>query len=180
MITNRDANPPVPNSLYGAGRPFSKRAVVVAVTGDTNVSQYGFFTLSSSAHMESVKLSNDALSASTAINVGLYETTQFPGSGGVFGAVIAGGLAGPYNTSALTNTNTCFGSTTAMTSAATKAEIMYSGSGQAYTFTTADNPLWKMLGFTADPLREFDLVVTVTTTVVAGGAILLEATYKMQ
>lgn len=179
-LSNRDAKPQIPNPLYKGGRSFVKRETATTTTGKTSPSYYGFFELLSSCYVESVLLSNAALSTSVTMDIGLYETTYFQGSAGVFASVIAGGIANPnYNASALTNTSKIWGSAVAVSSAQTKQQQLLGNS----SFVTVANmvaSLWSQLGFTADPLRAFDLVLTSEATITAGGAIVMEVAYKMQ
>lgn len=177
ILSNRDATPRVPNPLYGAGRPFVKKAVVLCVTGKTAPSIYGFFSIRSDAHIDTVLLTCDALSTSVTADLGCYETTR---QGGGFATTIAGGVADArYNASALTNTNEIFGEDIDLSGALTKSQQLFANSSFV-TRTKADQALWQLLGFTNDPQREFDLVLVTNTTVTAGGAIMVEVGYHLQ
>ena len=171
VITNRDASPPLPSDLRTAGRNFMKRARVLTVTADSIGSMYGFFTLPANAVVVSCLLSNAALSASTTVDIGLWETPLRGGFSSTTGwLTLAGGVTGA---------DQFFGDAVAMTNAATKAEQLLANTN-FYTLLNADQMIWQVLGLAADPQTEYDLVVVAEAAIVAGGTILLEVTYKMQ
>lgn len=174
-LTNRDATPQTFSDLRYAGRPFQKQAFVLTVTADSIASQYGFFSLPSNATLVSVSLSCAALSTAVAADIGLWETPANGGFSTTTGwATQAGSVA---------NAKQFFGAAVSLVAAQTKTQLLYNNS-TFVALTTALNPadkkIWQLLGLTSDPMRDYDLVATLTVAVVAGGGILLEVAYKLQ
>src|ERR1700682_3855904 len=170
VLTNRDANPPVPSDLRGAGRNFQKPALCTPTTGVLLNSQYGFFSLPSNAVIVSALLSCAALGAATAGDIGLWETPTVGGFSATTGwATQAGSIA---------NAKQFLGAATSLVAAQTKTQLAYLNA-TFMTIAKADQKIWQLLGLTIDPNRDYDVVLTNTTTITAGGAVLLEIEYKL-
>jgi hypothetical protein len=163
-LANRDSLPQLPNDPRFGGRPFHRLGIVLAVTADDATSRYGFFSIPSGCIIKSCSVSNDALGAATAVSFGLFETTQ---NGGGFALVNAGGVA---------NANQFFGAAVAVATAAYKASLLPVAAWQ--TVAKSAQPVWQILGLAADPVRDYDVIGSVTAPITAGGNIMIEVEYK--
>jgi hypothetical protein len=163
-LANRDALPQIPASALYGGRPFHRFGLVLSVTADDATSRYGFFSIPSGAIVISAWLSNDALGTAVAASFGLFETTQ---NGGGFALQNAGGIA---------NANQFFGIGVVMATAAYRTSLLPVAAWQ--TVAKSNQPVWQILGLAADPVRDYDVIGSVTVPIVAGGNILLEIEYK--
>lgn len=141
-IANATATPVVLNTAaLGAGAQLHESAGTVTVSAAANAgSTYRMCRVPSNARASQVLLSNASSGAAGAADVGIYQTND---NGG---AVVDAAL---------------FGSAVALTAAQNNVDVTYE-SGQ-YTLAESEDPLWKVLGLTADPQREYDVVVTITT-----------------
>ncbi len=179
-LTNRDARPQIPNPLTYAGRNFMKRAVCTATAGVLTGSQYGFFSLPSSAVIVSAELSTVAQGGSSAADIGLWETAAKPGN-----FVAATGWANQAHATAdsyggaVTNAGQYFVAGQTLVSALTKTQLWLLNSS-FQTRALADQPIWKVMGLTSDPQVEYDVVMTATATITTGGAMVMEVSYKLQ
>jgi hypothetical protein len=161
-LANRDSMPQLPNSALYGGRPFHRLGLVAAVSADDTTSRYGFFSIPSGAIIKSASISNDT--ALGALSLGLFETTA---NGGGFALQNAGGIA---------NANQFFGAAVALAAASWKVSLLPVAAWMSVAKSM--QPVWQILGLTADPVRDYDLVGSVTTAISANGNILLEVEYK--
>jgi len=156
QLANRDANPPLLNDPGITGAYLRRAlALVLCVTSDAANSIYRFFQLPSNAIISSLLLWNDALSASTTLDIGVADV--------------------PSVNSGATISQALFASAVAATNANAAVEERYN----ALAITTAGDPLWKNLGLSADPFKVYDICVFPHVTVVAGGNIVLEAKFTL-
>lgn len=159
QITNRDASPKVlSNSRIVKANVQHARGVVTAVNGDSATSKYVFCSIPSNAVPVSLRYSAPDIGTTTAMDVGLYRTTQ---DGGAvvdvdFFATAVALNAGPYS----------------------KVEIV-NEAGTIATPANSEQPIWQLLGLSADPCVTYDIVGTLTGAADGGGAILLEADYTL-
>lgn len=156
QLALRDANPQVliDPALIGS-HPRRSLGLVLCVTSDAANSPYRFFQVPSSAVISSLKLWNDALSASTTLDIGVADVPTVNA-----GAAVSQAL---------------FASTVAATSANAGVEERYN----ALAISTAGQPLWQLLGLTVDPFKNYDICVFPHVTVVAGGNIVLECAWTL-
>ena len=167
-ISNLNSIPVVPNTTgeYGPGFLRSATGHVAAVTSDGIGSIYDLVRIPTNAKVKQVYLTNAALSASTAmdIDVAYSSSTQDQTIPNLQGTIVQVSAAD----------NKLFGSAVAMTSAQKNQDQTF-----ANTFTTdnQNNPLWSVLGLASDPGGMFDIVLKVTTAVVAGGDVAIEVRY---
>lgn len=160
-ITNMDATPPIRNTA-GQGAVGQLRSVndyVTTVTADTTASTYRLVRFRSNDVMKQVLINNDAMSTSTAMNVGVaYSDDPLdPNYSANAGAAIS---------------TTFFASAYSVSSATKNVDITFqSGS---YTVALQNEPAWQALGLSADPGGYFDVFVTPSAAVTAGGKMGIE------
>jgi hypothetical protein len=153
-----------PNDLRTAGRNFQKRAICTATINKTSPSYYGFFRVPANAVLVSAELSCDALSTSVTADIGFWEVSN------PFAPVTTAG--------SVSNSSQYLGAAVSLVAAQTKTQILIQ-SGWT-TRAKMDQMIWQILGLTADPQREYDVVATSDATITAGGVIVLEISYKLQ
>lgn len=159
-ITDSTSTPRVMlNPVLNAARLLEKVGVIASAADDSATSVYRFLRLPSNARVSQIMLSAADATTAGAIDIGLYQTADNGGAvvdADLFASAVD--LAsGPY-----LNADQTF------------------ESGQ-YTFAESQQPLWQVLGLTADPGIEYDLAATVTTTFNGGPtSIRLAARYVQQ
>lgn len=146
QITNMEATPNVINSSQlAAGRVRQKRAVASAVSGDSIGSTYRFFRVKSNDIMSQLLLSCTAITT-CAGDVGLYDTAA---NGG---AVVDADF---------------FASAQALSSALSNTDITRESG--VVTVANMEKPIWQALGLSADPQKEYEVVVTLTAAAGSNG-----------
>lgn len=146
-VTNADASPKVINAAYLNGA-FDKRFAATAekATGDGDGSTYRMVRLPSSARITGLQLANDAMTGASSASVGLYRTAADGG------AAVSAAL---------------FLSASNIASGQAFTEISFS----AVDIANCEKRLWELLGLSADPVIDYDLVVTLNTAGSAAGTI---------
>lgn len=155
-LTSRDASP---RALVTEGRGAAARLhqvddYAVAVTSDASGSTYRIVSVPSNAVIKRISLDSDALSTSSAIDIGVYRATA-DGSAVVDQDFFASAVA---------------------VSSAVRASDVTNESG-TYTAAKRKQPLWQAVGLSADPGGQLDIVATATATVTAGGNIALSVEF---
>lgn len=156
-ITNRDATPRVLNDSAAVdGKLRSASAVITITSGDNIGSKYALFELPSNAVVKSLRVSAPDIGTTTTFDVGLYETTR---NGG---AVVAANF---FRAALAVNAG-----------AQTKTECAFSN---IITFANALSRLWQLVpgSLTRDPVKKYDVVLTLTGTADGTGAVLVECDY---
>jgi len=154
-ITNRDAVPAVLNNAAVINANLKCSAGLVTITSGDNInSTYAVCTIPSNALVRALWLTAPDIGTTTAADIGLYDVTAAGGavvSGQLFqaGAVLN---AGPYQ------------------------RVDY-GSGKTITVANSEKRIWELLGLAADPVKNYDVVLKLTGTADATGAVLLEVVY---
>ncbi len=142
-ITNAVATPKVfSNSSISAGRLFEASSAATVSATQASGDTVRMVRVPSNARISQVILSTGDATTAGAIDIGVYQTTD-NGGAVVDADLFASALAltgGPFN-----NSDQTF------------------ESGE-FTYAESAKPLWEALGLTADPVREYDIVATVTTT----------------
>ena len=154
QITNRDAIPSVLNTASNgpANRAFSAVGLVNAVlTTDVSGDIYRMMEVPTNCRVASVRLWCAALGGSAAADVGVYRNTRDGG------AVVDADL---------------FASAQTLVSAVNGTEISHEST--VYTLAKREQPLWQAAGLSADPGGTFDICCTLTQTIAASGALLIE------
>lgn len=142
-ITNAVASPKVAttsNESVGTMKSAKSVATVAATQASGDIIR--MVRVPSNARIGQVLLSTADATTAGAINIGVYQTAD-NGGAVVDADLFASALAltgGPF-----TNSDQTF------------------ESGE-YTYAESALPLWKALGLSADPSREYDIAATVTTT----------------
>lgn len=158
-ITNRDTTPSVINNgrLNGA-RVQHARGVVAIANGDSATSKYIVCSIPSNAIPVSVRVSSPDIGTTTAGDVGLYQTTR--------------------NGSAVVDVDFFASALSLSGGALSKSEIVNEAAAVA-TPANGEKTVWELLGLTADPLRDYDVVITLTGAADAAGSVLLEIDYTV-
>lgn len=154
-ITNRDATPPVKNGMQlGPRAVYEQVATVELANGDSIGSKLVLMSLPSNARMSALWLLCDAITSGAA-DFGIYRTTQDGG------AVVDAD---------------CFASAQSIASAITTGTNILHESG-VLDISEIEQPLWQILGLTADPNVMYDLVATLTAATTAAGTLTARVTY---
>jgi hypothetical protein len=160
VITNRDATPRVmnnPGAAAGMLRGFS--GTLETVSGDDIASTYRFAQVPSNAVMHALRLYCDDVGSTALVDIGIYRTTADGGAvvdADVFGSAvdISGG--------ALNGT-----------------DVLNESAVTAWGLEDAETPLWQALGLTADPMVNYDVVLTLTVASNAAATITLRGIYAI-
>lgn len=167
IITNRDATPKVlTDALLGGGGLMSVIGSVQTFgAADGSGSIYRMVQVPSNARVEAVKIQNDALATSAAVNVGVYWPTYIPVGAGLSAATAA------------TVINTAlFASALAVATAAKPTDITNQSGNN--TVLLQEQPLWQAAGLPSDPGIDLDICVSVSTAIQAQGYIGLKVAYQ--
>lgn len=148
IITNADATPSVINTAQLAnGRERSMRGVVTATTTKDAGSTYRFFRIKSNDLMKQLLLDNASWGASCTADFGLYKTAADGG------AVVDADF---------------FASAVDMNTANRALDITRESG--VITVANMEKPVWELLGLSADPQIEYDVVATLVAATAATGA----------
>lgn len=159
-ITNRDATPKVLNNAGATGDTLKQvTGLATIVNGDSVASKFIFFSVPSNAYVRSLKVTCPDIGTTTAMDVGLYRTTQ---DGGAVVDVDYWASAVSLNGGALS-----------------KSEIIGESGAAGGLLTNFEKRIWEILGLTSDPNLVYDVVGTLTGAADAGGAVVLEAQYQV-
>jgi hypothetical protein len=155
-ISNNDrsavsGSPDIVNALLiSGGKVISKVGLCAKLTTDSNNSVYRFARISSSSRISSAVIICDAMAGLTAVDVGLYDVAA---NGG---AVVSQHL---FSTGVDLHT----GNTTPL-------EQRFVNLAAA----SIEQPVWKLLGLSADPQKSYDVCLTATTAGAIAGNIGME------
>jgi hypothetical protein len=146
-ITNADATPVALTSSF-ISNGFLREAVgtVETLAADDAASVYRLVRVPSNARISSILLGTDAITGATAADVGLYQTAQNGGA-----VVDADLFATDVDIS---------------TAAIAFTEVLLEAT--ATDIVKVEKRLWELLGLTTDPMREYDIAVTVNDVTAAG------------
>ena len=166
VITNRDATPKVLTDAYVSGGNLAASQGYVQTFGaaDAAGTIYRMCQVPSSARVESVKIQNDALATSAAVNVGVYWPTFIP-----VGAGLSTSVAATVINTAL------FASALSVVAAAKPTDITNSSGNNS--IVNQELALWQACGLASDPGIDLDVCVSVSTAIQAQGYIGLKVTY---
>lgn len=154
-ITNRDATPKVlSNARQTRANEQHARDVVAIANGDSATSKYLVAQIPSNAVVSSVKESAPDIGTTTTFDVGLYRTTLDGG------AVVDADF---FKAAVVVNAG-----------ATSKVEV---SQGNIITPANALQPLWQLLGLTADPNILYDIVLTLVGAADGAGSVLIEVDY---
>lgn len=149
IITNADATPKVLTSpRISGGYVAAEVATVEVAAGDDNDSVYRLFRLPSNAKVLSVRILNDAITAGTDYDLGIYRTAA---DGGAVVDVDA------------------FADAIDMSSARTTA--FFDAAYELNDIANIEKELWQNAGLTSDPSVQYDICLTGVTVGTAAGTI---------
>lgn len=155
QLTNRDAVPRVlEDSRESKARLMESCALLEAGAADASDSTYRFFSVPSNARVSQLLLSCDDLGTAGAVDIGLYDTTE--------------------NGSAVVDAD-LFASAQVLTSALNNSDVTHESA--QYNVDESEKPLWAVLGLSADPNKDYDVVATVTAAPESAGTIVLKGRY---
>lgn len=155
IITNLDASPIVLNDVtQDGGRIRSQCATVEVAAADDDTSVYRFARVPSNARIIAINVTNDALTAGTAYEFGLYRTASDGG------AVVDADA---------------YGSAVDLSSARTTAALNVAF--EARNIDKITNKVWQDAAATADTKIEYDICALATTVGSAAGTISVEVQY---
>lgn len=156
QITNRDALPRVFNNgrVDGAAKLIALDTFAIA-NGDSIASKYIVVSVPSRAVPVGLRVSCPDIGTTTVADIGLYRTTLDGGA-----VVDADFFASALSLSG---------------GAIAKTESVYESG--VITLANAAKPLWEILGLSADPCCDYDVVLTLTAAADAAGVGLLELEY---
>jgi hypothetical protein len=155
-ITNRDATPAVAsNSRLTKANVMEGLGVVAVANGDSIASTLRCTSIPSNARISQVLLSCTAIT-SGAGDIGLYQTAD---NGG---AVVDADF---------------FGSAVSIATALSNSDVTRESG--IVTVANMELPVWQALGLTADPVRDYDVVITLTAATTAAGAAALTVRYTV-
>lgn len=154
IITNADATPAVINTAQLAnGRERSMRGVCTVTTTKDIGSTYRFFRVKSNDLVKQLILDNATLGAGCTMDIGLYKT-----------AANGGAVVDADFFASAVDVNT-----------ANRALDVTRESG-VITVANMEKTIWELLGLSADPQIEYDVVATLTAASAATGAACLTGT----
>lgn len=153
-LTNADATPQVQNTpLIHRGRRNHSVAFAAVANGDSIASQYRLTRVRSSDRLTTLALYCTAITTCAA-NLGLYETTANGGAAAVSPSYGGGAAA-------------CFAAAQSLAAALNGVNVTYS----VTTLAQIEKRVWELLGFTSDPGKDFDLVLTLTAAAASAGTV---------
>jgi hypothetical protein len=161
QITNRDASPRVrSNSRISRGALLCSMGVCATTAADDIGSKYNLCSIPSNARVAQLLLSCSSLGTAGAANIGLWQTTD---NGG---AVVDADF---------------FASAVVLTSALSNSDITTEANGANASIGKEDmeKPIWEILGLTADPKIDYDIVAQLTAATVDAGYVALQAVYQL-
>lgn len=154
IVTNADGDPRVKNpALIMGGRLREQVGTVEVAAADDDTSTFRMGRVHSSWRISSLELFNDAITAGTSYDLGLYDIAA--------------------NGGAVVNA-TLFASAVDLSSArVAPLDIRY----EAGDIINVEKAIWELLGLTADPGKFYDLVLRANTIGSAAGTISLRTRY---
>lgn len=157
QITNRDALPRVPNNARICGEQVRHARDVVTITnGDSATSKYLICPLPSKAVPISVRVSSPDIGTTTTFDIGLYRNTVDGG------AVVDADF---FTAAKVVNAG-----------AIAKSESL---NGNVVSLANSLKAIWDLLGLTADPGVDYDVVLTLVGAADATGLVLIEIDYTI-
>jgi hypothetical protein len=157
QIANRDATPSVASNSRLTKAPIFEGFGVGQLTIPIfAASTIRITSIPSNARISQVLLSSTALGGTTAADVGLYQTTD---NGG---AVVDADF---------------FASAVSLVSALANSDITRESG--VVTVANMELPVWQALGLAADPIRDYDVVVTLTVAATSSGQVQLSVRYTV-
>lgn len=155
FITNRDASPRVKSdAIVSKGILMEAIGVLESTAADDIGSKYKMCSIPSNARISQVLLTCDDLGSTGAVDIGLYQTTE---NGG---AVVDADF---------------FASAQVLTTALDKTDVMFESG--VIDEAELEEPVWELLGLSADSKIDYDVVLTATQAVELAGTIAIQVRY---
>lgn len=155
-ITNGDATPNVlSSSTICQGILRESVGTVEAAAADDNDSIYRMVRVPSSARISSILLASDAVTGSSDVNVGVWQTAA--------------------NGGAVVNENIFADAVDLSTSATAFTEVILETT--ATDIAKVEYPLWQLLGLSADPNRDYDICLKAVAAASAAGTYAMKVKY---
>lgn len=155
FITNRDSSPSVrSNSVISKGVLMEAIGTLESSAADDIGSKYKMCSIPSNARISQVLLTCDDLGSTGAVDIGLYQTTE---NGG---AVVDADF---------------FASAQVLTTALEFSNVMLESG--VIDEAEMEQPVWQLLGLSADSKRDYDVVLTATQAIELAGTITLQVRY---
>lgn len=155
-ITNRDSSPRVlNNSDVEGGRMVESVGTVEVTSGDSIGSTFLMCQIPSNARVSDILVSSDDIGTGTAGDIGLYQTTA--------------------NGSAVVDAD-FFASALSLSGGALLQSIAQHESA-VFGVEDLEKTVWEALGLSADPKRNYDVVLTLTAAADASGTFSLHCRY---
>lgn len=156
-ITNADAKPRLPNVAVVDGGPIlEKVGTLEAVNGDSINSTYRMLRISSSTRVTELLLYCDAITTCSA-DIGLYRTADDGG------AVVDANF---FASEQLLDTASVVG-----------LNVLYEAAAGPADVANIEKRIWQMLGLSADPGIQYDVVLTLTAAAGSAGTVSLKCRY---
>jgi hypothetical protein len=149
-ITNADSTPPVFNTAgLGLGQCVGLQAYIANAADDSATSVHRIARVPSNFRIADITLTTADATTAGAIDIGLYDIPSVNGGAVVEVDLFTDGFAltnGPYN----------------------KVSMIHDPNGD-FALANAGKMLWEVLGLTADPMKMYDIAVTIATTYSGAG-----------
>lgn len=169
-ITNRDATPTLQTDALIAGGDISHCfGYVFTGSADSAASNYKLVSVPSEAQLTALSWVNGALGSGAVLDVAAWYPTNFQSGGGNF---LAQSLTGT-----LVSSSTFTTQITGNTANTTWSELMITTGTQASP-NYWEQPLWALLGLTADPETMIDLGFSVRVAIASAGYIAMKAQFS--
>ena len=155
FITNADADPKVLTSDYiSKGTLYETVGTVEAAAADDNDSIYRMVRVPSNCRVTSILLASDAVTGSSDVNVGVWQTAA--------------------NGGALVNEN-IFADAVDLSSATVFTEVILETT--ATDIVNVEKRLWELLALTVDPMRDYDICLKAVAAASAAGTYAMKLKY---
>lgn len=155
LVTNADAKPAdLSSPIIAHGRKREQVGVLEVAAADDDGSVFRFGRVWSGARVSKIEYANDAMTGSTAWEVGVHETAD--------------------NGGAVVDADE-FASALDLSSAHAFTDVTYEA--VATEIDKVEQPLWQRIGLTEDPKKWYDITATATTIGSAAGTVALRITY---
>lgn len=157
LVSNSEAEPKVLNNPRAdGGFERVKVATVSVANGDSSTSTFRFFRVPSNAIVHQLLVYSPDIGTTTVADFGLYDTAA------AGGAVVDADV---------------FASAVSLKDGALNGTDVTHESG-VYGTDEAGQELWQVLGLTSDPVKEYEVVATLTGAADAAGTITLKMRYS--
>lgn len=157
LISNADSTPPVlSNGILGDALLREAVGTVETLAADDAGSVYRLCRVPSNARLSSILMATDAITGATQADIGVYKTAKDGGA-----AVDDDFFATNVDIS---------------TAATVFTEYLYEAT--ATDISKCEQPLWQLLGLSADPQIDYDICCTVND-VTAAGTIAMKVKYAV-